>query len=192
VYHVELSQHPRVARKFNLSIEELQSLIVRPWVKGESIELGEYQYVPERASLLIYEGRELRVDELSMGRGWQNAVRLGEDVTKRILTDAGAAGSPPKSATERFKDAVLSQCGSGRIGIHQVVWLANSEYPGVRVSERLALAEQAIWELLHQRRLQLLTSAGIVPDSEWEATLLSWETWADPRAPSTLLEATGR
>jgi hypothetical protein len=76
--------------------------------------------------------------------------------------------------------------------MHQVMWLANAEYGGWRVSDRMALAEQAVWELLHQGRLRMLGADGDTPvdPSQWERIVLSWETWADPRAPSVLLEPT--
>jgi hypothetical protein len=48
------------------------------------------------------------------------------------------------------------------------------------VSERLALAERAVWELLHQRALTMLRDEKTVPREQWEAALLSWKEWAAP------------
>jgi hypothetical protein len=195
VYHVELTQFPHVARAFNLTAEELSDKVLNAWRRGDAIELGDHHYDPSKARITIYEGRELRADELGMGRGWPNAERTGEDVTEHVLAEGAPAAGPsgtPLPALEQFKYDVLAQCGDGRIGLHQVMWMANSQYPGYRVSDRLALAERAVWELLHQGRLRMFSSSGVIDRSQWEATLLSWETWADPRAPATLLEATGR
>jgi hypothetical protein len=198
VYHVELAHFPHQAHAFNLSPEELDATMVRPWVRGEVVEFGERRWSPERAKLTIYEGPELPTDEMSMGRGWPNVTRSGVDVTDRILAAATrqAQGGPAESAVAAFKEAVLAECGDGRIGIHQVVWLANARYGQSRVSERLALSEQSVWELLHERRLVLLRAAPaagetvpIVPD-DWQAALLSWATWADPGAPTVFLEGT--
>jgi len=198
VYHVELAHFPHQAHAFNLSPEELDATMVRPWVHGEVVEFGERRWSPERAKLTIYEGPELPTDEMSMGRGWPNVTRSGVDVTDRILAAATrqAQGGPADSAVAAFKEAVLAECGDGRIGIHQVVWLANARYGQSRVSERMALSEQSVWELLHERRLVMLRAAPaagetepIVPD-DWQAALLSWATWADPGAPTVFLEAT--
>jgi hypothetical protein len=198
VFHVELRQFPHVARTFNLDEPELRARVLDPWQRGEQVELGEHTWAPERARLKIYEGPELRPDEISMGRGWSNAVRSGEDVTDRLLRraerpDAGAS-------LAEFKQQVLIQCADGRIGIHQVLWLANEHRPEHRVSERLALAEQSVWELLHEGRVAMLrvpagdasAAAEPVARDSWQPILLDWATWSDSGAPSVLLERTDR
>jgi hypothetical protein len=199
VFHVELRQFPHVWRSFNLGAEELEKAIVTPWVRGEAVEIGDRRWAPERAKLTIYEGPRLRPDEIGMGRGWPNAIRSGEDVTDSVLAAAkpspGARGV--ETATlEAFKGEVVAQCASGRIGVHQVLWLANDRYPGRRVSERLAVAEQAVWELLHQGLIQVLRptadspadQAEAVAANEWQPLLLAWTTWANGPGPSVFLE----
>jgi hypothetical protein len=191
--HVELSRFPHSARAFNLSQAELAARILEPWLRGETVELGDRSWDPKKADLVIYEGPELRPDELSMGRGWANAMRAGEDVTAKVLAEtapqarrsASQAGPP---ALEQFKEDVLAQCAGGRIGVHQVMWLAGTRFPQARPSERLALAEQAVWELLHQDRLRMVGEAGPVPASEWERIVLAWDTWAGTGAATVLLE----
>jgi hypothetical protein len=195
MFHVELRQFPHVARAFNLTAEELQATIVSPWTRGDVVELGERRWAPERANLTIFEGARLPEDQLGMGRGWSNATRQGTDVTERVLSAARAAEPGIASSLANFKQAVLAQCAGGRIGVHQVLWLATAEHPGQRVSERLALAEQAIWELLHERRLIMLrptpSTGELEPLSQpqWQDVLLDWATWSDSRAPSVQLEA---
>ncbi len=192
VFHVELRQFPHVARTFNLSEEELVQQIAGPWIRGETIELGERRWAPERARLTVVEGERLRDDEIGMGRGWANATRGGQDVTEKLLGALRAA--EPGGSLAEFKREVLAQAAMGRIGLHQVVWLANARYPERRVSERMAVAEQAVWELLHERRLRMRAGAGadgeapVAAQSEWQPTLFSWAAWADPRTPSVLLE----
>ncbi len=196
MFHVELHQFPHQAQAFNLGATELEA-IIGPWVRGELIELGERKWSPERSRLTVYEGPELRADELSMGRGWPNATRSGVNVTDRVLSAATpqVQGTRAGSAVAGFKDEVLTECGAGRIGIHQVLWLANARYPESRASERLALSEQSVWELLHERRLVMLRPGPMagegdpIPPGEWQAALLSWVTWADPTAPAVFLEA---
>jgi hypothetical protein len=195
VFHIELRQFPHVARAFNLTEEELRGRLLGAWLRGDTVELGERRWAPERARLTIYEGPPLREDEIGMGRGWSNATRAGSEVTDQIL-QAARASEPVAIASSlaEFKREVLEQCAAGRIGIHQVLWLANERHGARRASERLALAEQSIWELLHERRLTMLRPAaatdGLVPVSqeEWEPTLLAWATWAEPRGPSVWLE----
>ncbi len=59
---------------------------------------GERKWAPERAKLTIYEGPELRPDEIGVGRGWGNVTKYGTDVTGRLLSaetaepTAGARG----------------------------------------------------------------------------------------------------
>jgi hypothetical protein len=198
MFHVELRQFPHLARALNLSAEELEARIVARWVRGDIVEIDERGWAPERARLTIYEGPALRGEEIGLGRGWSNAVRTGEDVTERVLDEAkeGLRSTGVESSVARFKQEVLDQCAAGRIGVHQVLWLATEKHPGWRVSDRLALAERAVWELLHEHRLTMLRAngsagdPGTVAQDEWQAILLAWATWADPRGPSVLLQAT--
>jgi hypothetical protein len=197
MFHVELRQFPHVAHAFNLSAEELDARIVAPWVRGDAVELGDRRWDPGKAKLTIVEGSRLRSEDLTMGRGWSNARRGASEVTDRLLASArqtaGAAAGP---SLAQFKDELVASCDRGRIEIHQVLWLAHDRHRGRRPSERLALAEQAIWELLHEGRIRLLRPSARsedleqVPSAEWQPILLSWVTWADPRAPSVYVEAT--
>jgi hypothetical protein len=188
VYHVELRQDSRSARAFNLTSSRLAATVLEPWKRGDTLKLGDQEWDPSEADLTIYEGRELRPDELGMGRGWSSAVKTGEDVTARVLAGPAAAAEDPP-AIAKFKADVLAQCGSGRIGLHQVVWLANDRYGAWRVSDRIALAERAVWELLHQGRIRMLDAAGEVERARWEPVLLAWDTWAG-HGPSMQIEAT--
>jgi hypothetical protein len=194
VFHIELRQFPHVARSFNLSEEELRATVLSPWLRGDVIELGERRWAPERARLAIYEGPRLRHDEIGMGRGWSNVTRAGTDVTEKLLHAARESEGGVAAWLSGFKEEVLAHCAEGRIGVHQVAWLANERYPRRRASERLELAEQAVWELLHERRLTMLSATAgdgevsPVAQADWQELLLSWATWADSRAPSVLLE----
>lgn len=192
MFHVEVRQFPHVARYFNLSEAELSANVLLPWSRGQLVLLGERKWEPARAMLKIFEGPELRTDEIGMGRGWGNVHRQGQDVTDRLLSAARAQADAPGApaapdALAAFKSVVQAQCEANRLAIHQVLWLANSRHPEWRVSERVALAERAVWELLHEGRLTLLKRvAGVAePDypaadrSEWEPALLAWATWSD-------------
>ena len=70
--------------------------------------------------------------------------------------------------------------------IREVVTVAGELQPDWRASDRLALAEQTIWELLHMGSLTLERIgdgvARTVEREQWQPLLLDWATWAPPRA----------
>jgi hypothetical protein len=171
VFHVELRQFPNSVRAFNLSREDLMARIVGPWVSGVSVEWGERRWNPEKARIAIYEGRTLGPEEIGLGRGWANATRSGQDVTAQVLE---AARVPP--ALERFKEEV---CARAPVALAELVELAGESHPRARLSDRLALAEQAVWQLLHEERLRLLRRGEPLAREDWGPVLLSWEAWRD-------------
>ena len=179
MFHVELRQFPHQARAFNLTREELETRIVAPWVAGRSIELDERHWSPERARLTIYEGPHLENDQLGMGRGWQNATRDGQDVTQRLL--ATPAEAQPAAPAAELKRAVADRTAYGPLPLRSLVELTGERYPQARVSERIALCEQAVWELLHEGELQLVRAGAAMPRDEWQQVLLSWEAWRGDR-----------
>jgi hypothetical protein len=172
VFHVELRQFPHQARAFNLTRSELDARIVGPWVSGAPVELDDRRWSPERARLTIYEGPELAGDQLGLGRGWANVTRTGQDVTARVLAEAAQA-----PAVTDFKREVVDRCAAGPLALGVIVELAAERYPQARVSERLALCEQAVWELLHEGAAVLVRAGACVARDEWQGALLSWEAW---------------
>jgi hypothetical protein len=96
MFHVELRHFPHSAWRFNLSEQEL-STIVQPWVREQVVDMGERKWSPHLAKLTILEGPKLDVAQLSMGRGWRSAQRQSEDVTQRVLeaTKKAPQGAPP-------------------------------------------------------------------------------------------------
>jgi hypothetical protein len=109
MYHVELRKFPHVAYLYNQSERQVSAMLVM-WVNGEWFEEGEQKWNSNEATIKVLEGPELSLPELSLGRGWRNAERHGEDVTERVLTavrqqlqPAGAAvagGSGPASPAD--------------------------------------------------------------------------------------------
>jgi hypothetical protein len=157
VFHLELRQFPHQTREFNLTREQLEARVVVPWVRGEMVELGERRWAPDRAKLVIYEGRALATDEIGMGRGWSNVTRSGEEVTARVLDEARAvAQSPP--ALDALKRALLARSVEGPVGMGQVLALAGELEPSLSAPQRLELAGRAIWDLLQNERLKLSRS----------------------------------
>jgi hypothetical protein len=196
VFHVEVRQFPNVARTFNLSEADLSDKVLVPWVRGQPVQIGDRKWEPAKAKLTILEGRELRSDEIGLGRGWANISRGAENVTERVLSAARAqpnAGGVAEASGEiaAFKEVVRAQCATDRLAIPQVMGLANRRHPEWRVSDRLALAERAVWELLHEGRLSMLRrGAGesgpeypVADRGDWEPALLAWATWSDSAEP---------
>jgi 2-iminobutanoate/2-iminopropanoate deaminase len=89
VYHVELRHFPRNVCRFNLSAEELRATVLDPWAADRPVELGEMKWDPRQARLTVIESKRIPPEELSMGRGWSTAQRLGRDVTAQVT---GATG----------------------------------------------------------------------------------------------------
>jgi hypothetical protein len=173
VFHVELRQFPHQARVFNLTRSQLDARILGPWAAGTEVELDEHRFSPERARLTIYEGPELGEDQRGLGRGWANATRQGEEVTARLLAEA--AGPP---ALAEFKRALLGSCTNAAVPLGRVVELAGERYPQARLSERIALCEQAVWELLHEGAVVLARGDVLVAREEWQGVLLGWKAWS--------------
>jgi hypothetical protein len=173
VFHVELRQFPHQARAFNLSREELNARILAPWAAGESVSLDDRRWSPERAKLSIYEGPAIEADQLGLGRGWANVTRSGEEVTERLLAES--AHPPPVADLKR---ELLDRCAYGPVPLGRLVELTGQRYPQSRVSERLALCEQAVWELLHEGAMRLVRAGAPVSRDDWQGALLRWEAWA--------------
>jgi hypothetical protein len=123
-FHVEISSGFRQrARAFNLDEGRLRSTIVDPWIRGRSIFLGDKEWEPRDCKLIVLEGPELADPDLSMGRGWANAERSSENVTKRLI-EAAATPSRPVVAVLAEDDAVQAEVGRmlQRLELESVPW----------------------------------------------------------------------
>jgi len=176
VYHLELRQFPHTARVFNLERAELDARFVRPWVKGEMIDHDERRWAPERTKLKILRGPTVRLEELGLGRGWGQVTKDSEDVTDAVTAEA-ARGAQARPEVEALKEQVVRAAGQV-IDFGSIAALAGVAHPGWRASEQLSLAEQAVWELLHQERLTMLAGGEPVPREGWQEVVLRWSTWA--------------
>ena len=187
VFHLELRQFPHVARVFNLSREELDARFVRLWAGGTTIRYEDQAYLPDRGQIRIFEGPEIRREEMGMGRGWANVGRTCQEVTETVLAGA-ERGAESRSGVETFK-LVLRGAARTPMTFAEVMALAAGEHPGRRASECLAMAEQAVWELLHQGRLTLVTAGGPAAPEAWEAIVLDWATWIEAGDDPPVLRA---
>lgn len=185
MYHLELRQFPHVARVFNLDLDELQSRFLIPWGRGTMIDHDDRRWAPERTKLKVLEGPELQAAEMGMGRGWARASATGQDVTD-LLLEQSRRGAQARPEIEALKEAIVG-VASGEISFQDVVALAAAGHPAWRVSEQLELSEQAVWEMLHQGRLEIVTDGGWVTADQWLPIVMSWATWIGEREPAMRL-----
>jgi hypothetical protein len=176
VYHLELRQFPHVTRVFNLDRAELDARFLRPWTQGAMIDQDERRWAPERTRLKVLEGPAVRPDELGLGRGWGAVTKDCEDVTDAVLAQA-ERGARARPEVEALKEQVVRQAGEP-IGMREVVVLAGGSLPGWRASEQLSVAEQAVWELLHQERVVMVSGGAEIPRERWQETVLGFSSWA--------------
>lgn len=165
VYHLQLRQFPHNLCRFNLAEPELRALLA-PWVLEKPLELGERKWSPHEASLTVLEGPHLKLQQLSMGRGWRTAERQGEDVTARVIAAASEAYSgAPAAPSPAGATSPPAQSSAGvdpmgdplALGVQLASLLgddparllaawrqASEQHPGMTSSETLALAEAAL------------------------------------------------
>lgn len=62
-----------------------------------------------------------------------------------------------------FKAEVLADQEADEQGVYEVWWSANSRYPGLSLSARLAIAESVVGELLRAGRISLVQGKWIGP-----------------------------
>jgi hypothetical protein len=119
VYHLELRQFPHNFCHFNLTAQGLRETVLDAWARGEWVEVGERRWNPQQATLTVLEGPELPLDQLSMGRGWRNALRHGADVTADVLADAQKRLGVEDTASADAQ-------GSRKASVAKSVWAATT------------------------------------------------------------------
>lgn len=84
---------------------------------------------------------------------------------------------------EAFKSDVVSDQRDDEQGVYEVWWQANSRYPDLPLSARLAIAEAIVIDLVREGRVLLVSGEWIAPDSERapvpepEEALRAFATW---------------
>jgi hypothetical protein len=123
-FHVEISHGFRHARVFNIDEEELRTKVLDPWVRGRVIVLGDKDWEPKDCKLVILEGPELGDTDLAMGRGWSNAEKSAENVTRRLVDEALAPAATSAVAiiaeSDSGEEAIARMLGA--IGLETVPW----------------------------------------------------------------------
>ncbi|HTA96017.1 MAG TPA: hypothetical protein VK730_00050 [Solirubrobacteraceae bacterium] len=161
MYHVELRQFPHNFCRFNLTETELHEAVLDAWARGEWIEFGERKWNPQQAKLIVVEGPQIPLEQLSMGRGWRIVEREGKDVTEQLIeaahnANASAAASAVTSEQARAQAAatlgldpaaaslvaeLLGLLGEEPLPLMRAWQLALEGHPDRTPSECLALAE---------------------------------------------------
>jgi hypothetical protein len=189
VFHVEMRRFPHAARAFNLGREELLGRFVVPWTRGGEVSLDERSWVRDKKTrLTIYDAPQIAPEDRGLGRGWSTVTREGRDVTEEVLEEARKAAGLSVPLPE-LKAALVAAAQAGPVRASEAVTLAGRRG---RASERLALTEQAVWELLHEGHLVMADAEEPVGRERWESLLLAWETWSDPRSAVVLEAASTR
>ena len=176
MYHVELRQFPHVSRAFNLDREALDTRFLKPFVAGDLIEYEDRRWGADKTRLTVLQGPELGQVHRGWGRGWAMATKQGRDVTERVLAEV-RRGADARPEMEAFKDA-LAAAARASITFPGTIALAAARQPEWRASEQLALAEQAVWEMLHQGRLEMFEDNAPLAPERWQSTVLRWSTWS--------------
>jgi hypothetical protein len=88
-----------------------------------------------------------------------------------------------------LKEAIVEVCGHVPVRLGQVVELVAAQAPRRRPSELLAIAEQAVWELLHHGRVTMSQGGALVEREQWQPVLLSWRSWTESEPEVTLQPA---
>jgi hypothetical protein len=155
VFHLELRHFPRSVNRFNLDQAELWQ-VLGPWVQERAVDVGEQRWSPHEAKLIVIEGPELAIGELSMGRGWRTALRRGTDVTAQVLAQARAAFADDRAAAATpavargaplAPDAPIDDLlGADSERLLEAWSEIASRAPGLSPSEGLALAERRVAE----------------------------------------------
>jgi hypothetical protein len=185
VYHLELRQFPHVGRAFNLSREELDQRFLAPWVARSPVDYDDRRWSPDRARLKVFEGPQLRTDEIGLGRGWANVMKSAKDVTETVIAEA-QRGAQARPEVEALKTAI-DEVAQRPITFQDVIALAAAGHPHWRASEQLTLAEQGVWEMLHQGRLTMIVAGEPVARERWQQIVLSWATWTGEGSDPPLL-----
>jgi hypothetical protein len=164
MFHVEMRAGMQVVREFNLSEQRLWFEFLAPLMADASFTVEGHEFIPRQTRLKVYEGQELRPDQLGMGRGWQNVERTASDVTERVLARAREHGAQarhrqaPPAAGELVRERLLGRIAAGPISAREVAAVAAELMPQATDDERLEVARRVAWELLERGAAQLTPS----------------------------------
>lgn len=165
MFHVEMRAGMQVVREFNLSEQRLWAEFLAPLMADAAFSVEGHEFIPRQTRLKVYEGEQLRPDQLGLGRGWQNVERTASDVTARVLARAREhaaqtrPGTASPAAAELARERLIGRLAAGAISGQEVVAIAAELMPQGGAEAQRDLARRAVWELL-ERELAQLTPSG--------------------------------
>ncbi len=176
MYHLELRMATDQERAYNLTEGDLNELFLTPLTSGRVVSYGDKEWIPAETRVTVYEGPQLRTDQIAMGRGWPNVRKHGHDVTERLLANVKqtAVRNPTAGA---LRERLLGRLAAGSVTLSDVLAMAAEMSKGQRFSEQVAAAELASWELLQQHELVLESDGQPVPQTEWQWLLMDYRAW---------------
>lgn len=154
-----------LVRQFNLSEPELWRRFIAPLMAGRDFTYEGHEFIPTRTRITILDGPSLRADQLALGRGWQNAQRLGRDVTEALLATArerarleragreraepgGAAAAP--GLAEILRERLIGRLSAGSVAAGEIAALAAELMPSGGEGERRLAAQRAAWMVMER------------------------------------------
>lgn len=158
MFHVEMRMGMHVVREFNLSEERLWLEFLAPLMADQDFTVEGHDFTPRKTRLKVYEGSELRPDQLSLGRGWQNVERTAADVTERVLARARehtTGRQQQSSGSDLIRERLIGRIQAGPLSADEILAVAAELMPDGTQQERLVAAQRATWELLQRRVAQL-------------------------------------
>jgi hypothetical protein len=93
---------------------------------------------------------------------------------------------------ENFKASIFDT-SADPLGVYEVLTAANRDYPSLPLSQRLAVAETVVSDLLAEGRVALVRGKWIGPEHHHEvvpdpvAALREWATWAPQPEDETVV-----
>jgi hypothetical protein len=199
VYHIELREFPHNTHAYNLDVARLQATVLDPWIAEKVFELGGREWIPQRTTLTILEGPELPLNRLSMGRGWNAALKASKNVTEELVRAAKdgiggvAIARPNAGRAPDIERDILSRCAVGPLSLPAVWDRAEPVAPSAAAGERLVLAEAALRHLLAEGHVTLCrgeeNDAPALPSDEADAVLRTREAWSNDRSSALFVHA---
>jgi hypothetical protein len=163
MYHVQLYTRLHQARVYNLDQEELQRGFLDPMRLSGLFVYEGHEWEPRKTKLSVYEAERLRPDQIAMGRGWANVMKLGQDVTQQVLAQRPApgpvAGSP--AAVMQLKERLIGRLSAGPVTLQEIIAMAGDLMPESDDAEQLAASHRAASELLHSGAASLAPPSGL-------------------------------
>ncbi|HEX3802873.1 MAG TPA: hypothetical protein VHV75_08555 [Solirubrobacteraceae bacterium] len=166
MFHVEMRMGIDVVREFNLSEQDLWTRFLGPLMADREFVLDGHDFTPRKTRIKIFDGPQLRPDQLGLGRGWQNVERGGSDITEAVLARAREHVAvertevPAVPAPDALRERLIGRLSAGPVSFEEITDMVAEVLPGIAAGEQLAAGERAALELLRNGGAQLAPPSG--------------------------------